>query len=67
MLTKEIRNVLPAKTSELNYHRLHSLKYLQACLKESLRLNAPMPLVIRNVQDDILLPEYRVAKGVRRI
>lgn len=63
MLLKEIRNILPSKDSELNYHRLHSLKYLQACLKESLRLNAPMPLLIRNLHHDVSLPEYRVSKG----
>ncbi|KAK6621174.1 hypothetical protein RUM43_011480 [Polyplax serrata] len=62
-LFNEIKEILPEKSSRLNYNKLQSQKYLQACLKESLRLNTPFPLFFRLLQNDILLSNYVVPKG----
>ncbi|KAK4886050.1 hypothetical protein RN001_002321 [Aquatica leii] len=43
----------------------HSLpfSYLQACIKESLRLNPPMPILSRVLSKDTLVHNYRLPRG----
>uniref|UniRef100_A0A2Y9D429 Uncharacterized protein n=1 Tax=Pediculus humanus subsp. corporis TaxID=121224 RepID=A0A2Y9D429_PEDHC len=62
-LSKEGKEILPEKTTKLNIQKLHSMKYMQACIKESMRLNTPYPLFFRLLQNDIFISNYIVPKG----
>ncbi|KAF5302902.1 hypothetical protein FQA39_LY02082 [Lamprigera yunnana] len=39
------------------------MSYLEACIKESLRLKQPIPLISRMVSEDCLIRNYQVPKG----
>ncbi|KAL0266751.1 UNVERIFIED_CONTAM: hypothetical protein PYX00_009206 [Menopon gallinae] len=66
-LFKEVKELLPQKTSQLSYHQLHSLKYLQACLRESMRLHVPIPILLRVLPNDIALGNYRIPQGTHLV
>ncbi|CAH1117698.1 unnamed protein product [Phaedon cochleariae] len=42
---------------------LKKMKYLQACIKESLRLDPPIPILSRVLSNDITIHHYRIPKG----
>lgn len=46
----------------LSKEALAAMPYLQACIKESLRLKPPVPLLGRVLQDDIMIHNYHVPK-----
>lgn len=58
-LYEEIKNV-PEK---LQKDDLKKLSYLQACIKESLRLKPPMPVLSRILTKDIVVYNYVIPKG----
>lgn len=58
-LFEEIKNI-PFEASK---EQLIGLKYMQACVKESLRLKPPMPILSRVLSKDILVHNYRIPKG----
>jgi len=62
-LFKEIKDVLPEKKSRLQFSQISSLKYLDACMKESFRLKMPMPILTRVLPSDIALSNFRIPKG----
>ncbi|KAK6618561.1 hypothetical protein RUM43_012952 [Polyplax serrata] len=62
-LFKEILKVLPEKQSRLEFDQLNNLKYLDACIKEGLRLRMPMPTMTRVLPADIALSNFRIPKG----
>ncbi|XP_069982269.1 cytochrome P450 4C1-like [Penaeus vannamei] len=42
---------------------LRELKYLELCLKESLRVFPPVPMIIREVKEEIQINNYRIPAG----
>lgn len=62
-LLKEVKEILPEKQSQLEYDHLEKLKYLDACLKETLRLQMPMPTLTRVLPTDVSLSNFRIPKG----
>lgn len=60
---KEVKEILPEKYSRLEYEHLSSFKYIQACLKESLRLKMPMPLLSRILSRNVTIGNYQIPKG----
>lgn len=48
---------------KLEKDTLKKMSYLQACIKESLRLKPPMPVLSRILTKDIILYNYLVPKG----
>ncbi|KAG5897620.1 hypothetical protein JTB14_028888 [Gonioctena quinquepunctata] len=53
------------KTYGENIHiqDLKRIKYLQACIKECLRLDPPMPILSRILSNDVVIHHYRIPKG----
>ncbi|KAF2889052.1 hypothetical protein ILUMI_17121 [Ignelater luminosus] len=49
--------------TQLGRDDLPKMTYLQACIKESLRLKPPMPILSRVLSKDILVHNYRIPKG----
>ncbi|CAG9858257.1 unnamed protein product [Phyllotreta striolata] len=43
--------------------KLKEYAYLQACLKETLRLDPPIPILSRVLSNDVIINHYRVPKG----
>lgn len=60
---KEISEILPEKYNRLEFDELGSLKYLQACLKESLRLKMPIPVLTRVLSQNVTLCNFQIPKG----
>lgn len=58
-LYDEVKN-LPAR---IDKDSLTSLPYLKACIKESLRLQPPMPILSRILTKDIFVHGYKIPKG----
>ncbi|CAH2041320.1 unnamed protein product, partial [Iphiclides podalirius] len=63
LLYQEIENITP----EINLDKVNNLKdktpYLQACLKETLRLAPPIPLLTRILPKNIVLDSYNIPRG----
>lgn len=58
-LYEEIKDV----PDKLNRDDLKKLRYLQACIKESLRLKPPMPVLSRILTNDVVVYNYHIPKG----
>ena len=59
---QEINEVLGTR-SDVIYDDLQKLKYLECCLKETLRLYPPAPGIIRITPDNVTLAGYSIPKG----
>ncbi|XP_008066841.1 phylloquinone omega-hydroxylase CYP4F11-like [Carlito syrichta] len=63
---QEVRKLMrDRETTEIGWEDLAQLPFLTMCIKESLRLHPPVPVVSRCCTQDIVLPDGRVIpKGV---
>ncbi|XP_066601445.1 probable cytochrome P450 12a5, mitochondrial [Prorops nasuta] len=62
-LYEEINKVSPNKYATINAGDIKNMKYLQACLKESLRLRPAFPYINRMLQKNITLHGFSIPKG----
>lgn len=62
-LFEEIQRYLPYKDQPITSDILNELKYLKACIKESMRLRPVVVGNIRSLSKDIVLSNYKVPKG----
>ncbi|QRW26064.1 cytochrome P450 family protein [Rhizoctonia solani] len=62
-LRDEIRGAYRSHGKDLDYDQLNSLPYLDAVCRESLRIYAPAPLVVRIAAKDWTLPLYYPIKS----
>lgn len=62
-LFEEIQRYLPEKDQPITSDILNELKYLRACIKESMRLKAVVNGNIRILSKDMVLSNYKVPKG----
>ena len=60
-LFQEIKTVV--KDGKITESKLSEMKYLKACLHESQRLNAAVPVISRTVPEDISLAGYQIPRG----
>ena len=61
-LEEEVKEVLGTR-NDVIYDDLPKLKYLDCCLKETLRLYPPAPGIIRITPGNVTLAGYKVPKG----
>lgn len=60
---RKLYNEIRLSPAQLRKEDLSKMNYLQACIKESLRLKPPMPILSRVLSKDILVHNYRIPKG----
>ncbi|KAI4464347.1 cytochrome p450 family 4 [Holotrichia oblita] len=65
-LFKEVRQVL-RNNQVPSVSDLPELKYLECVIKESLRLYPSVPLVIRNIEEDVQIDKYKIPRGTHLI
>lgn len=53
-----IQAVFGDSNASITAEDLHRLKYLEAVIKESLRLYPPVPVIVRKSEKDIMLRMY---------
>ncbi|KAJ9595931.1 hypothetical protein L9F63_012878 [Diploptera punctata] len=63
-LFNEVVRFLPAKGDPITSASINEMKYLKACLKESMRMQPVTIGNIRKLTKDMVLSNYRVPKGV---
>ncbi|XP_068085700.1 probable cytochrome P450 301a1, mitochondrial [Anabrus simplex] len=62
-LYDEVLPILPYKDTKMTVRNIFKLRLLPACVKESLRLKPPIPVITRILPKDIALHCYRIPKG----
>lgn len=62
-LFTEIKQILPEKYSRLEHEHLSSLRYMPSCLKESLRLKMPLPILTKQLKRDVILSNFHIPRG----
>ncbi|XP_067001961.2 probable cytochrome P450 49a1 [Anabrus simplex] len=62
-LFKELESILPSKDQPLTAKNLEDMKYMKACIKESMRISPIVSGTARETQKDIVLSNYLVPKG----
>lgn len=62
-LYEEIRSVISCSADEIKASDVENMKYLKACLKESMRITATLVGTSRILEDDIVISNYLVPKG----
>ncbi|XP_055679852.1 probable cytochrome P450 49a1 [Lutzomyia longipalpis] len=67
ILLRELKGILPKKTSPVDIQTLEKMPYLRACIKETLRM---YPVTIangRSLQSDAIISGYHIPKGTHVI
>jgi len=59
---EEIMDVVGEDATVTSYH-LKELKYVEACMKESMRVATPVPLIARECSEELVLDGYKIPAG----
>lgn len=58
---QEILHTLEDSSKSVSLSQLQDLKYLEMCIKESLRMYLPVPLISRLAGEDLIMPKgYKI-------
>ncbi|XP_068083417.1 probable cytochrome P450 49a1 [Anabrus simplex] len=63
-LFQELKRVLPSKDEPLTSSKLEEMKYLRACIKESMRISPIVSGTARETQNELVIGNYAIPKGV---
>ncbi|KAL0901439.1 hypothetical protein ABMA27_006696 [Loxostege sticticalis] len=61
---EELQEVFGDSDRTATMEDLTKLRYLECCIKESLRLYPPVPFISRTLTEDVRLGEYTIPKGI---
>lgn len=64
-LFEELKRFLPDKKSPITAEKLNDMKYMKACIKESMRLAPIAPGNQRRAAKDFVIGEYQIPKGTQ--
>ncbi|KAK9744576.1 Cytochrome P450 [Popillia japonica] len=62
---EEVHQVLQSKRTPTTISELHEMKYLENVIKESLRLYPSVPFIIRDLEQEVQIGEYKIPAGVQ--
>ena len=54
-------------TADVEQSHLNKMKYLEACVKEALRLFPSVPLIGRNIEESVKIDDVTVPRGATAI
>ncbi|XP_023247321.1 cytochrome P450 4C1, partial [Copidosoma floridanum] len=60
---KEVEEVFNQNGGNLNFSALNDLKYVERCIKESMRLYPPVPTIVRYMTEDLQMKNCLAPKG----
>ncbi|KRT82235.1 cytochrome P450 [Oryctes borbonicus] len=63
----EIRSVLKDKITPTTLVELHRLRYLECVIKEALRLYPSVPVIIRDLEEEIEIDGYKLPPGTQAV
>uniref|UniRef100_T1JYM1 Cytochrome P450 n=1 Tax=Tetranychus urticae TaxID=32264 RepID=T1JYM1_TETUR len=59
-----LRNsILEDNIENLSYNQIHQFNYLDQCIKEGLRLFPPVPMIARELDQEVILDGFKIPKG----
>ncbi|XP_022116626.2 cytochrome P450 4C1-like [Pieris rapae] len=62
-IVDELNNVLSSFDGDVTTAELLQMKYMECCIKESLRLYPPIPAITRNIDVPLKLRDYEIPSG----
>ncbi|XP_073967306.1 cytochrome P450 4C1-like [Choristoneura fumiferana] len=62
---KEINELIGDPNRPIEMEDLRNMRYLECCIKESLRMYPPVPFIGRSLTEDVTLSNYHVPAGVQ--
>ncbi|XP_045494873.1 cytochrome P450 4C1-like isoform X1 [Colias croceus] len=62
-IIEEYKSILNSMSCPVTIGDLSQMKYLECCIKESLRLYPPLPTITRNIDQTLKLGNYEVPSG----
>lgn len=63
-IVDEINEIMPDPSEELTIKMLNDMKYLERCLKESMRLFPPVAFISRTLKEDLVTSvNFKIPKG----
>jgi len=65
-LFQELKTILPDAKMPITHQMLDEMKYMRACIKESMRLMPVVPANARTTQTEVVLSNYLIPKGVSK-
>ncbi|GJQ86705.1 hypothetical protein Trydic_g14777 [Trypoxylus dichotomus] len=63
----EVRSVLKERATPKSLVELHQFRYLECVIKEALRLYPSVPVIIRDLQEDIEIDGYKLPAGTQAV
>ncbi|KAF4519781.1 hypothetical protein B566_EDAN009031 [Ephemera danica] len=63
-LFNELKRLMPDPAAPIKFETLNEMRFMRACIKESMRLNPVILANARTTSDEIVLSNYRIPKNV---
>ncbi|XP_045485406.1 cytochrome P450 4C1-like [Pieris rapae] len=66
-IIEELDTILGSSKDEITIADLAEMKYLDACIKETMRLYPPIPAITRNIDEPLQLRGYEIPTGTEAV
>lgn len=61
---EELKGIMETSDSEITHEDIGRMKYLEQCIKETMRMFPTVPLIARVIEEDTQVGDYILPKGV---